>query len=131
MFGSLGHLGLHRASGLVSKHRFEGCLASRLASRLAGSGPRTLSFASVALCMGRLPPISRTPSLPAGSCLLLGKHAMLPLVKSMQGLRLKHLIFVMLFPKMRTCDIMCVMHESSAKHPTQPGFLSGEKILAP
>ena len=99
MFGLMGGMGLHGESGLVSKHWFESCVASRLSKRLSRTGSRTSFFALDH--MGRLPPISRSPNLPAGSCLLFAKHAMLPLAKSMQGLRLKHLIFVLVFPKMR------------------------------
>ena len=93
MFGSLGRLGLHGESGLVSKHRSEGCLASRLivASRrllrlafVCRGGLRTLSFASVGFGMEKFPTISRTCNLPAEPWML-GKHSMMPLAKSMHG----------------------------------------------
>ena len=45
--------------------------------------------------------------------------------------RLKHLIFVMVFPKMRTCNIMCIMHESSAKHPRSQDSSVVKESLSP
>ena len=69
--------------------------------------------------MGKFPTISRTScTLPR----LLGKHSMLSLIgKPCVGhVRENHLIFLIVFPKFRTCDIMCSIQDSSACMDPQP-----------
>ena len=78
--------------------------------------------------MGKFPTISRTScTLPCllgkhSIACLLGKHSMLSLIgKQCVGrVRMNHLIFLIVFPKIRTCDIMCSIQASSACMEPQP-----------